>query len=135
MKMSERSRGVTLLSLLAVVQGIVGFVGGIALMMGGTLAAYLGVSSGASTLAIGALLFALSLVAFGVGGGLWLKKTWAWAAALVLFVVAAVVNVLTFFVGVNALFAILPAVVDGVIVWYLFQPQVRSELGQPASAA
>jgi hypothetical protein len=126
--MNERSKSVLGLALVAVVVGVYGLAAGIALLFGGTLGALWGADSSTGTVVLGSILFALGVVSFGVGGGFWLGKPWAWSAAIVLFSAWALVNLATVLVGASIVSVAVPVVLGGAVVWYLLQPKVRAEV-------
>ena len=134
--MQHRSSGVTALALLATVQGIYGFVAAIALLFGGTLGMFVSAESSFGTTVLGALFFALSIVSFGLGAGLWSRKPWAWMMGLVVYGAWIVVNLATILVGASVFSVIMPVVLAGGVIWFLLQPRIKEELlGQPASSS
>ena len=133
--MQHRSSGVTALALLATVQGIYGFVAAIALLFGGTLGMFVQAPTGVTTTVIGALFFALSLTSFGLGFGLWMRKSWAWTMGLVVYGAWIVVNLATLLVGASIFSVIMPVVLAGGIIWFLLQPRIKDELLSEASTS
>jgi hypothetical protein len=123
--MQSRSSGVTALALLATIYGLMA---SIALLFGGSLGLYVDADNGLGTLVLGALFFALSLVSFALGAGLWTKRTWAWTMGLVVYGAWIVVNLATVFVGASLFSVIMPVALAVGIIWFLLQPRIKSEL-------
>lgn len=126
--MQARSRTLTYLAVVSVLASIVWLAAGMALMLGGSVGATFGVPTGGETLALGAALFALGVVGLGVGYGFWSSRAWAWTAGIAIFGISIVLNVLAIIVGANVLSTVLPVVVAGIVLWFLIQPKVKSEL-------
>jgi len=126
--MQSRSSGVTALALLATIQGIYGLMASIALLFGGSLGLYVDAENGLGTLVLGALFFALSLVSFALGAGLWTTRSWAWTMGLVVYGAWIVVNLATVLVGASLFSVIMPVALAIGVIWFLLQPRIKSEL-------
>ena len=131
--MQNRSSGVTALALLATIQGIYGLVASIALLFGGTLGLFVQSDGGFGTVVLGALFFALSLVSFALGAGLWTTRSWAWTMGLVVYGAWIVVNLATLLVGATLFSVAMPVVLSVGIIWFLLQPRIKAELLDQAS--
>jgi uncharacterized membrane protein (DUF2068 family) len=130
--MLGRSRTVTYLSFVSLAAAIVWLAAGMAFLAGGGVATALGAPTGGETMALGAALFAIAIVAFGVAYGFWRSLSWARTAALVVFALSVVLNVFAVIIGASIMSAILPVALAVVALWYLMQPTVRAEL-QPST--
>jgi hypothetical protein len=126
--MQHRSSGVTALALLATIQGIYGLMAAIALLFGGTLGLYVDADNGFGTVILGALFFALSLVSFALGAGLWTTRSWAWMMGLVVYGAWIVVNLATIIVGASIFSVVMPVALAVGVIWFLLQPRIKSEL-------
>jgi TRAP-type mannitol/chloroaromatic compound transport system permease large subunit len=130
--MQDRPRNLTYLAVGTVIASIVWLAAGLALMFGGTLGGIFGGASGGAVVVLGAFLIALAAVGLALGYGFWMKKAWAWTAGIVVFTTSIVLNVVTIFLGASVFSIVIPVAVSAAVLWYLFQPQVKSEL-RPAS--
>ena len=140
MTQQQRPLGITILAVLAIIGGILGICGGLSGIVGGSFLGGLAASAGASNAAalggmlavysIVSLAFAVAYLAFGFGA--WTLRPWAWMLGMVLaglsvvFQLVALVAGWTTFGG-----AIIPLVVDGVIIYYLLTPDVKKAFGRP----
>jgi hypothetical protein len=82
--------------------------------------------SQAPTLSVIQLVLGIASIAFGVG--LWQMAEWAWAATLVLRgldVVGWIALWMQYGRAVNSFRAVIALIIDGVIIIYLLQPDVR----------
>jgi hypothetical protein len=131
--MQHRSSGVTALALLATIQGIYGLMASIALLFGGTLGLYVQADGGLGTVLLGALFFALSLLSFALGAGLWTTRSWAWMMGLVIYGAWIVVNLATILVGASLFSVVMPVALAAGVIWFLLQPRIKAELLDQAS--
>ena len=129
--MKDRPMGITVLAVLALVTGILSLVSGLALLGVGGLSIFGSGPQGGNVLALGALTFALSPVALGIGYGFWALKPWAWAAGLALYCASLGVAVFAVLLAGAALVTV--AVQVGIalfVIVYLLQPKVRAVFGR-----
>jgi hypothetical protein len=134
--MSQRPLGVTVLAVLAVLEGLLAFVAAMALMFAGVLGSAGGASNGGTAVVVGAAMFALSMVSLGLGLGFWLQKAWAWGAAFMVFAVVVVLNLATvMFLGASLFSIVVPVAVAAGVMWYLTQPATKAALGHGAEGA
>ena len=74
-------------------------------------------------IAIGVLLFILSVVSFAIGYGLWKLKEWARITELIFSGIGIVISIGSlYFDPVGSIFQI---IINGVIIWYLMKPEVK----------
>ncbi|MFV2063907.1 MAG: hypothetical protein ACC726_10410 [Chloroflexota bacterium] len=126
--MQDRSLGLTALSLLAAMVGIYSFMAALAMLYGGAIGAFVGSDMGHIVFALGAVFLGLSVSAFVVAGGLWLRRSWSWAGGIAVFAVMVLANlVLSTMAGafINVLIPVLGAVVG---VGFLYRPSTRAIL-------
>jgi hypothetical protein len=120
---TQRPTGITILAILGAIAGIGWVLVGLSFfgfgMMGGLMGSGLGFLSGT----FGGLVFlALGLVTLYVAWGAWNLQSWAWMAMVVVIVVGLVLAVLN-----RNWFS---AVVDAIIVYYLYRPEIKSAFGR-----
>ena len=137
MTANPRPLGITLLAVLHVIQAIIYFLFGIAMIALGVFirrrfVGILHLLHGVAYL-IGVVLFVVALLYLGLAWGLWTGKGWAWVISLILAVLG-IVAALVFLVG-GVLWAIVGLILDAIIVFYLFTPNVRSFFGERKPAA
>ena len=126
----QRPTGVTIIAILAAIGGIFGLLAGIALLTAGTV---VGAATGLGDLVFvaGIIVLAYSVLSLILAYGFWYLKSWAWPLGIgvqVLGIVQAVLqfannnsNIASLVIGLG--FAAL-------IVWYLYQPQVKAAFGR-----
>jgi hypothetical protein len=130
-RMLQRPKGVTVLSLLALIGGILYFTAGFVLMFGGSLGTAAGVASGWTIMAFGAVMFSLGLVSFVLGFGFWTMRRWAAPAAMAVYGAGTVMNVLSVvFANASPISIILPVAVAAAVIWYVNQPDTRAVLSR-----
>src|SRR5689334_3245192 len=100
----HRPLGVTIIAVLAAISGI-GFIaiGAVLLIVG-----------------IGFALVAISIAYFVMAYGLWMGRTWAWTATLILSGIGIVLGIASIPVGNVA--AVFHVIINGVIIYYLYRP-------------
>ncbi|MGQ4912637.1 MAG: hypothetical protein ACP6KW_10750 [Candidatus Thorarchaeota archaeon] len=109
----DRPLGVTILAILEILGGILGILGGFAVVSLEMI-----YPTGGLFLAIGALTLILGFVALIIGWGLWSLKSWAWMAALIINLINLILNIFSF--------ALLGAVINLIIIIYLQQADIKS---------
>jgi len=128
----SRPLGITLLAVLHILQAVLLLLGGIALMALGAFVArgvfgmprfMHGVVS-----VIGVVLLILALLYLGLAWGLWTGKGWAWTLSLILAVLGIIISLLGLLRGRLGILIVL--ILDAVIVYYLFRPNVRTFFGE-----
>jgi lysylphosphatidylglycerol synthetase-like protein (DUF2156 family) len=111
---NNRPLGVTIIAILAILGGIGSLVGGIALV--------------AIIPILGAALIIIGLAYFGVAYGLWKGLKWAWIITLIVTVIAFISGLGSIIVG--NVGAVIPVIINGIIIYYLFQPNVKAYFGR-----
>jgi len=132
MKASARPFGITLLAVLHVLQALFFFLGGIVLI---TLGAFIrrglfGLPrflNGVVSL-IGVVVIVIGLLYLGLAWGLWTGKGWAWILSLVLAAMGLIVSLISLVRGGFGTIVVL--ILDAIILYYLFRPNVRAFFGE-----
>jgi hypothetical protein len=127
----HRPLGVTLISALTIIAGIVFLASGItavtvAPFLSGTQTFLVGLSAGA-----GAAFLALGIAYFVMAYGLLRGKRWAWTVTLVLSsigIALGFVSIVTGHIG-----AVLSVIINAVILYYIYRPNVKSFFGKTAT--
>jgi hypothetical protein len=118
---AERPLGVTIIAILAALGGVLGLLAAL------TLLSVIGLVGGLGTFFF-LLALVVAIVSLVFAYGAWTLQPWAWTMGIVLQGLAVV----------NALYAIadgdtsgiVSLVIAGVILWYLFQPEVKAAFGR-----
>jgi lysylphosphatidylglycerol synthetase-like protein (DUF2156 family) len=132
MTTATRPFGVTLLAILHVLQAILFFLGGIALIALGAFIrrGFFGIHrllSGAASL-IGVVVIVIGLLYLGLAWGLWSGKGWAWKVSLILAALGIIISLISLL---GARFgALIVLILDAIIVYYLLTPHVRTFFGE-----
>ena len=127
----QRPTGVTILAVLAIIGGVFGIFGSIGLIGGGAaLASLTGVSAGLFMIA-GVITLITSVLALAFGIGAWTLKPWAWMLGVANYIISLVVQVFFIIAGISTVgSAIVPIVIAGGILYYLFTPTVKQAFGR-----
>ena len=140
---SARPTGATVITIIEAVLGAFALLGALALIgLGGVGGALLGSSGAEGGAAAGGILAGLGIVfglILGVIGalylaiayGVWKARTWAWMLGVAVSIVGIVFGVLGLAGGVN-LFNLISLALPIVVIYYLWQPDVKRYLGRPA---
>lgn len=112
----HRPLGVTIIAILTAIVGIVSLASGAALLIIG----------------IGIISLVLGVAFLVVAYGLWTGKRWAWTITLILSVIGIIVAIASLAVG--DMGAIVRIIIHGVVIYYLYRPNVKSFFGKSAAA-
>lgn len=120
----RRPTGVTVLAVLAAIGGVIGLLGSLGMMglasLGGGFLAILGV-----------LLLVLSVAYLAFAYGAWSLRPWAWSLGIGLSVGSIVLTLLQLTQGATDIVgALISIAISGVILYYLFTPQVKAAFGK-----
>ncbi|MGB7675801.1 MAG: hypothetical protein WBL54_04680, partial [Nitrososphaeraceae archaeon] len=77
---------------------------------------------------IGSILIVLGIASFFVAWGLLKGKGWAWTVTIIITIISLVFNALSIVSG--NVGAIVGIIIDGVIIYYLYRPNVKSYFGR-----
>lgn len=121
----ERPLGVTILAILAAVGGVLGLLGSVALL---GLSGATGVGGGVLWGLIG-LVLAVAYLAFAYGA--WSLQPWGWSLGVGI-AAAGILWALYWFTqpGGNIVSLLINVAISGVILYYLFQPDVKAAFGR-----
>lgn len=127
-----RPFGVTLLAVLHVLQGVLLFLAGIALVALGELLR-LGLFGLPHFLRgllafVGVAIIVVALLYLGLAYGLWFGKGWAWTLSLILAGLGIIGSLLSLVRGGFGSFVIL--ILDALIIYYLMRPNVKNYFGK-----
>lgn len=130
--MQQRPTGVTILAVLAIIGGFLGLCGSLTLFGVGGLGMVAGeISAGASAALFGGLGLLSALLSLIFGFGAWTLKPWAWILGIIGAGISIASNLLSLVTGNSNLFAaLLGLVIPGVILWYLFRPEIKAVFGR-----
>ncbi len=134
---TQRPAGVTILAVLQLIGGIANLLFGItSLFFGGAIVVSGAAASTGSPAVIGPMmtLFGALFIAIGVFGlvlsyGLLNLQQWAWKLAMALAAINVVTHLISLFQGSNVPGAIVSMVISGLILYYLFRPNVKRGFG------
>ena len=155
---TNRPVGVTIVAILRIIGGIILLLGGIGLITIAPFVGQLNVNTTSSTShngvpvtpngadinlsnnntsflffaafvgVIGSILIFLGIASFVVAWGLLKGKGWAWTVTIIITIISLVFNALSIVSG--NIGAIVGIVIDGVIIYYLYRPNVKSYFGR-----
>jgi uncharacterized membrane protein (DUF2068 family) len=125
----QRPMGVTILAVLAAIGGVIDVLAGIVLLGVSTVSASFALPIAGLASVLGFLLVATGILDFVFAYGAWGLKPWAWMLGIVLMVVRVVLDVLTFQSS-SAVGLVEGIVISGIIIYYLYRPNVRAAFGQ-----
>jgi hypothetical protein len=130
--MQQRPTGVTILAILAVIGGFLGLCGSLTLFGVGGLGVMAGeVSSGAMAGIFGAIGLVSALLYLAFGFGAWTLKPWAWMLGIIGAGVSIASNLLSLISGnASIVGAVISLIIPGVILWYLFRPDIKAAFGR-----
>ena len=120
--MSQRPLGVTIIGILWILGGLLMLVAG---FVGGAILAVSGL--GGIRAAIGVVFFIIDIVDVLLGVGCFMAWSWVWIVGIIFSAISILIGLVSLFTtGINALFGI---IISAIILWYLFQPQVKAYFG------
>ena len=129
---AARPTGVTILAVLAAIGGVLGLLGGVALLGLGGIAA--GATGNAAFFGLGAfagiISVAIAIASLAFAYGAWMLQPWAWSLGVVLQLVSLVWAVLLVISGGDIFSQGISIVIAGIILYYLNQPHVKSAFGR-----
>ncbi len=155
---SKRPTGVTIVAILRIIGGIILLAGGIGLVTIAPFVSQLSVGNisggvsnngvqvtpngtninlpnntpfilfGGLIIAIGSILIILGIASFVVAWGLLKGKGWAWTVTIIITIISLVFNGVSIASG--NIGAIVGMIIDGVIIYYLYRPNVKSYFGR-----
>ena len=124
----HRPLGVTIIAILTAIGGIVFLVSGIA----GVIAAPFVSDFGGVSAGIGIILLVIGIAFLVVTYGLWKGMRWAWTITWILSVIGIIMAIASIAVG--NVGAIVSIIIHGVVIYYLYRPNVKAFFGKQPSA-
>ena len=125
---TARPMGITILAVLSAIGGVLSILGGLALVgLGGFAAASTGQAAlfGLGTI-FGVLLLASGIASLAFAYGAWTLQPWAWVLGVALQLVGLGLAVLAIIGGQDISSQIISIAIAAIILYYLFQPNIRS---------
>lgn len=120
----QRPLGVTILAVLAAIAGILGLLGSLALM--GLMTA-----GGGALMIIGLVSLVLSILYLAFAWGAWTLASWGWTLGVGLAAASILLTLFGFTQGTQEIIgALISLAISGVILYYLFQPDVKAAFGR-----
>jgi hypothetical protein len=121
--MSDRPLGVTILGILWMLAGLMwlvaAFAGGAALVI---------VGFGALGAVLGIVLFIIGVIDIFLGVGCFKGWDWVWVVGTIFMVINILIGIAMLFT--NWVTGLVTIIIAGIILWYLFQPQVKAYFGK-----
>jgi hypothetical protein len=121
--MSERPLGVTILGILWIISAFIWFV---AAILGG--AVLVGVGLGAIGAIFGFILFCIAIVDLLLGVGCFKGWGWVWIVGVLFMVINILFGLMSLLS--SWIYGVISIIIAGIILWYLFQPQVKAYFGK-----
>ncbi len=139
-----RPMGVTVMAVVAVIAGILDILAGLGdIGIGGGFLTKIGFGTTLDgiMMIVGLFLVAVGVLGLVSGFGLWLERDWAWLIARLwasLCIIVGLVSAGLSLVGTTLTSeiiaaigaALVPAIAGAVVLWYLYQPQVKAAFGR-----
>ena len=138
-----RPTGATIVAVIEGILGVLGILAALALIgFSGLAGGMIGSSGDPDAAGVGAVVAGFGIVAgliagligilyFAIAYGVWKGRTWAWMLGIVVSIIAIVFAVLGLTGGVS-LSSILSLALPIIVVYFLWQPEVKRWLGRPA---
>jgi uncharacterized membrane protein (DUF2068 family) len=152
----RRPTGVTIISALAIIAGVLLIFGGISLVAFAPFIGQINLNNGINTSntsfslnvngtvvtvpknplfvlggfigILGATLIVLGIADFVVAWGLLKGKGWAWIVTIIINIISAVLNIISIVAG--SIGSIWGLIINGIIIYYLYRPNVKSYFGR-----
>ncbi|MBK8048878.1 MAG: DUF2127 domain-containing protein [Anaerolineales bacterium] len=126
----KRPAGIAILAGLLIVVSILNFLGGFAYLGLSNVTPAAGMAAMVPPPALGwghIIVGALGLV---LGWGLWSLKRWAWLLSVILIGLNVIIHLFGVFMPDMMIGSIGSLLIDGIILWYLFRPQIKQAFGR-----
>ena len=115
----RRPLGVTIVAILMAINGIV------LIVSGATAAGFIGVPF---VSAVGFVTIAIGIAFLGVAWGLITGKGWAWIVTVILSIIAIISSIISIAGGHFG--AVIHLIISGVILYYMYRPDVKAYFGR-----
>jgi hypothetical protein len=129
---ATRPMGITILAVLAAIGGFFGILAGLAVVgIGGFLAASTGAAGIFGLGAIfGVLTIVVAIASLAFAYGAWTLKPWAWPLGVAIAIINLGLSVATILGNGDIVGQVIPIVIWAVVLYYLFQPTIKSLFGR-----
>ena len=121
--MTGRPLGVTILGVLWIIGGLFAIMGGI---VGGAILSMEGF--GGLGAAIGVVAFIIGVIDLLLGIGCFKAWSWVWIVGVIFSAISVLIGIVSLFT--TGLSALLGIIIAAIILYYLFQPQVKAYFGK-----
>jgi phage-related protein len=74
------------------------------------------------------MLIAIGIASFVVAWGLLKGKAWAWIVTIIITIISIILNIISVIAG--SIESIVGLIINGIIIYYLYQPSVKSYFGR-----
>jgi len=137
-----RPTGATVITIVAGIEGVLLLLAGLLLILGTSLIGGLVGSSGAENagvtggflaglgIVLAIIVFVIGVLYLMIAYGMWNARRWSWILAAVVYIIALVFGVLGLTGGVSAYGLIVGIVIPAVVLYFLWQPDVKRYLGR-----
>jgi hypothetical protein len=122
--MAERPLGVTVIGILWILAALAWFA--LALIGGAVLAVF---GLGALGAIVGVILFIIGVIDLLLGIGCFMGWGWVWTVGAIFMIINILFGIVVLFA--NPVFGLVTIVIAVIVLWYLFQPQVKAFFGKP----
>ncbi|MBI2183902.1 MAG: zinc-ribbon domain-containing protein [Thaumarchaeota archaeon] len=120
-KLIQFITGVTVISILEVISGILFIFGGIdVLAIGGLIEATIPLFVGGALVSAGMLIIGIGIISFILAYGLWKRRNWAWSTTMIFSVLGLIHNILLLPSGLIGL------IINAVTLFYLTRPKIKA---------
>ncbi len=125
----QRPTGITILAILAAIAGVFGLLAAVALLGLGAVGGAAGL--GGFVFVAGLFALAYAVLSLALAYGFWTLKSWAWPLGIGVQVLGIVQGVLQFLNDSSQLVGtVISLAIAALILWYLFQPNVKAAFGR-----
>jgi uncharacterized membrane protein (DUF2068 family) len=126
----QRPTGITILAVLAAIGGVLGLLASLALLgIGAVVATATGL--GGFAVVAGLIVLVYSVLSLILAYGFWTLKPWAWPLGVAVEILGIVQALLNFANNTsNVASLIISLAIAAFILWYLFQPHVKTAFGR-----
>jgi hypothetical protein len=129
-ELMQRPTGVTVIAVLAAIGGVFGLLASLALLgVGAAVSTTSGL--GGLVFVAGIIVLAYSVLSLVLAYGFWTLKPWAWPLGIGVQVLGIIQALLQYMNNsTNLVSLVISLIIAGVILWYLYQPHVKSAFGR-----
>lgn len=125
----RRPLGVTIVAILMIVNGIILMAGGaFGVSTAGILGAEVGGLLVGGIMAISSVVIALGIASLVIAWGLITGKGWAWVVTVILSIISIIMSIISIVAGNFG--SIISLIINGVILYYMYRPDVKSYFGR-----